>query len=500
MALAESQLPRQRPPVAWRLAADETLARAAASGDQAAFAALFSRHQPALLRYCRSLLLDADAAQDAAQNAFTAALRALTGSGPEPVAVKGWLFRIAHNEAMRLLRTRSLDSRALQLTRAREAAALTAAPDDPTRERLRELVADLGALPERQRAALLMRELSGLTYGEIAGALMVSEGAARQSVCDARAGLHGMGAGRAFSCTQVRDTISDGDRRVLRGRGVRAHLASCSACAAFARRGTQRRRDLRILVPAGPFLGWTLLGGGGAAGGGVAGGKLALGLGASSVAKCAAICASAAVVGVGGVGALDSASDRVGTDRPEVALGGSVSRPVSGGRRPSMALGAAAAPGAAPRVIRGTPARAARPAAVVLPEARRTRGVERLPDRPDAESAVGRLPADSKAGREPTPIPAAPARPVPGAPPAPVPPAHDAGTSSTGEPANAAPKSVSPVTIPTAAELQGRVDAALAAARQSTEQALTGTAVTDEQIARMVADALALALSTRSAG
>ena len=56
-------------------------------------------------------------------------------------------------------------------------------------DRLRRLVSDLGELPERQSSALIMRELSGLSYAEIGGALACSEGGARQAVFEARTAL-----------------------------------------------------------------------------------------------------------------------------------------------------------------------------------------------------------------------------------------------------------------------------------------------------------------------
>src|SRR5258708_28972971 len=95
------------------------------------------------------------------------------------------------------------------------------------RGRLAQLVADLQDLPERQRGALVMRELSGLSHEEIAIALQTTPGAAKQAIFDAREALAEFAEGRAMGCDQAREAISAGDRRVLRGRRLRAHLASC---------------------------------------------------------------------------------------------------------------------------------------------------------------------------------------------------------------------------------------------------------------------------------
>ncbi len=285
-ALSESELPRagRGAALAWRLASDEALARAASRGQQAAFSALFDRYHAPLERYCRSILLNAEDAQDAAQNALTAALRALRDDRTPPVRLKPWLYRIAHNEALAVARRRPgntpLDDHAEAV-----------APDDcSTREQLRELLGDLQTLPERQRSALVMRELSGLSYAEIAGALSVSEPAARQSVFEARGALHSFRDGRAAACADVRKLLSDGDGRTRRSRALRAHLDSCQGCAAFAAEIAGRRRQLRLLFPL--------------PGVGLATGLLATG-GATVATKCAAVCATALVVG-GGIAAVET--------------------------------------------------------------------------------------------------------------------------------------------------------------------------------------------------
>src|SRR4029077_13264114 len=102
-------------------------------------------------------------------------------------------------------------------------------------------------LPDRQRGALVMRELSDMDYGEIATALGTSGGAARQSVYEARVALQEMSEGRDMECDSVRQTLSEGDGRLLRGRGVRAHLRGCEGCRDFQAAISQRRADLRAL-------------------------------------------------------------------------------------------------------------------------------------------------------------------------------------------------------------------------------------------------------------
>jgi hypothetical protein len=200
------------------------------------------------------------------------------------------------------------------------------------------LVCDLDRLPERQRGALVMRELSGLSFEEIGGALGMGPDAAKQAVYEARVSLQEMAAGRDMDCEAVRQAISAGDRRTVRSRRLRAHMRDCERCSDFAAAIDDRRADLAALappiaLPAVLAALHTLLGGGSAASGsgtaaaGAAGGatvgSLGVGLGGAvgggaAVKTAAAVVAAMAIAGgaasVTGVvhvgGASDPAVDR----------------------------------------------------------------------------------------------------------------------------------------------------------------------------------------------
>src|SRR6202035_4196584 len=73
--------------------------------------------------------------------------------------------------------------------------------------------------------------------------------AAKQTVFEARKALAEFEEGRAMACDEILKVISDGDKRALRGRRVRAHLRQCSRCSAFATAIPQRRADLLALSP-----------------------------------------------------------------------------------------------------------------------------------------------------------------------------------------------------------------------------------------------------------
>ena len=298
---------------------DERLTKRAAEGDERAFAAIFDRYQEPLYRFCLSILGNPQDAQDALQNTMVKVLRGLPGERRE-IDLKPWLYRIAHNEAVELLRKRRPTSELdPELAGVGEGLAETAAQ----RQRLARLIADLGQLPERQRGALVMRELSDLDFEQIGGALGTSAATARQTVYEARLGLREMEAGREMSCLAVTKAVSDGDGRVLRRRDIRAHLRGCEECRSFREAIDTRERDLAALAPLPAFVAAAMLkglvGGNGAGtagiglgGGAGIGGGAGLGGGAAvkSVAASSLLKGIATVAAVAAVGA--TAADRGG--------------------------------------------------------------------------------------------------------------------------------------------------------------------------------------------
>ncbi len=212
---------------------DERLARAAGDGDQAAFAAVYDRYHQPLFAYCRSIVRHDDDALDVLQTTFTAAWSALQRDG-RTAPLRPWLYRIAHNESISLLRRRARQP----VTDLEQADSVLAAPSAAEaadgREQWDMLVRDLSELSEQARGALLLREMSGLSHDDIAIALGITAGAAKQSILEARRAMSEMMRGREMLCDAVQERMSAGDGRVRRGRAVAAHLRSCAACAAFA--------------------------------------------------------------------------------------------------------------------------------------------------------------------------------------------------------------------------------------------------------------------------
>jgi len=450
----------------WRRA--PALRSQVARGDAAALAAMYERHHQALYRYCRSILHDDEDARDALQSTMAKALAALRDEERD-FELRPWLFRIAHNEAISRLRQRR-DVVDLDAVGTLGTDSLAQTLED--RERLGLLRADLHDLPERQRMALVLRELSGLSHEEIAAVLDSSARAVKQTIFEARAGLQECAEGRTMLCAEVQRALSDGDGRVLRGRRMRAHVRSCRACRQFRTALAQRPADLAALAPglapaAGAALLAHLLPGGVkaslASGAGTAAGAGG-GVVASVATKAAIVAVATATIAGAGTAVRDDVAAR--DDAPPPAAASSAgARPAGApapGRRatagrpavsPSRHHGRspAAAGGHAPLRARAAQHEAA-PAAGAVParawqrapgargqaiaQARRQDAAPR--GRPTAPAGAERTRARHATGR-PTTAPAARPRPAHAHPATPAPHAPPAGAPEPGRSAEIAP-------------------------------------------------------------
>jgi RNA polymerase sigma factor (sigma-70 family) len=363
IALSIAGVPELPGPV--RLLSDERLARLASRGSERAFATLYERHHQALYRYCLSIVRNPQDAQDALQSALVRALAALRASERD-LAVRPWLFRIAHNEAVSILRKRRGGDRELD---EQEPSPLSVEDSFERRERLSTLVSDLQALPLRQRAALLMRELSGLSIEEIASALATSPGATKQTLFEARSSLQAFEEGRAMECDLVRRAISDGDGRVLRSRKLRSHLRGCAECGEFRALIARRSSELRALALPLPAAASTVLlkqvlaqGAAGGHAGGLAAGTAGLSAGHTAAGSLAVKgLAAATVLAAAGAGAahLISTPARHAPSSP----------PASHTAAPAPRGAAAAPPAGASRPARAASHKAVSPAAAAAPSA-----------------------------------------------------------------------------------------------------------------------------------
>jgi len=168
---------------ALRAQPDRRLVDLVRDGYDAAFEEIVRRYRRPLDRFAAAFV--GSRSEDVTQDAFSKALPALRKSGAE-IELRPWLYRIVRNTALNELRDGV--PAAAELSEALPGGR-SAAAEVEAREELRDLMERLQALPEPQRAALVMRELEGLGHDEIAAALGVSGGAARQAIYRARATL-----------------------------------------------------------------------------------------------------------------------------------------------------------------------------------------------------------------------------------------------------------------------------------------------------------------------
>ena len=199
----------------------------------------------------RSILRHDQDAQDALQSTMTKAFAALQEEQRD-FEVRPWLFRIAHNEAISLLRRRRPTA---ELEAAASLGTDGLAEQVEDRRRLAELESDLADLPERQRAALVLRELNGLGHDEIAVVLDSTARSVKQTIFEARTALHECAEGRSMPC-RGRPPGAVGRRRPRAARPAPAGApARLGTCRSFQVGDRAARADLAALVPPLPVAG-----------------------------------------------------------------------------------------------------------------------------------------------------------------------------------------------------------------------------------------------------
>jgi RNA polymerase sigma factor (sigma-70 family) len=289
-----------------RLRSDDQLVALFRMGYDEAFRAIHDRYRQRLFAYTRQMLGGSRSdAEDVLQDVFLRAYGALRNDD-RPVTLRAWLYRVAHNRCIDQLR-RPVPAAAeiFELSRTP-----THDPPDETerREALRRLVQDVQRLPEQQRSALLMREMDGLSYAELADALRTSVPAIKSLLVRARLGLVEAGEARDAACTEIRSELRLAHTRGVRASGrSRRHLRDCQGCREYRRAMRTVEHELAAMSPSGSGPLATiakLLGIGGASSGAAAGGSAAV-VGGATASKVAAIVCCAAVVGGGAVEVRD---------------------------------------------------------------------------------------------------------------------------------------------------------------------------------------------------
>ena len=232
-----------------RFATDERLVASVRRGESVAFETLYERHVGELLSFCVYMLGSRQDAEDAVQATFASAYRALRADRRR-IALRPWLFTIARNESLSILRSR------------RPTVELNGEPalgGDPlreleVREEVRHMLEDLRRLPESQRAALVLAEMHGLSQAEIATVLSARADQVKAYIFQARSNLLSERHARETDCREIREELATArGASLLRGR-LRRHLRSCQDCRVYADGVARQRRQLGALLPLAPSL------------------------------------------------------------------------------------------------------------------------------------------------------------------------------------------------------------------------------------------------------
>jgi RNA polymerase sigma-70 factor (ECF subfamily) len=167
-----------------RPADEKDLVLAAQRGEEAAFSVLVRRHQRRAYAVARAIVINHEDAEDAVQEAFLHAYRAIDRFLPDQ-AFGAWLHRIVANAALDVTRRRKVRD-------ADELPETVASPfrDPAEKGELRaRLTEALNTLPARQRAVIVLHDVEGYKHAEIGQMLDIPEGTARSDLHYARSQL-----------------------------------------------------------------------------------------------------------------------------------------------------------------------------------------------------------------------------------------------------------------------------------------------------------------------
>jgi RNA polymerase sigma factor (sigma-70 family) len=273
-------------------------------GNDNAFEVVVDRYQARLLGFCRQMLGSTEDAEDVLQEVFVNAYRAILADSRE-IKLRPWLYRIARNRCLNHLRKPVAEGKDSMDGHPIVDAASTHERVQ-NREEFRQLLSDVGRLPETQRTALLLREMDAMSYEEIAQAMQTTVPSIKSLLVRARIALAEESQARLLTCGEVRIQLAEAAEGLGKASGpLRRHLRECESCAEFR---DQLRSDSKVLAAMFPvglvillkglLLSKLGLGGAGASGGAGAAGASGAGAGAGG----AAIGGGAGVGSVGAVG------------------------------------------------------------------------------------------------------------------------------------------------------------------------------------------------------
>jgi len=239
-----------RADVLLRFVSDERLVGHVRDGSEEAFEVLYDRHHRGILGFCRHMLGSVDEAEDALQHAFMAAYRDLLRSD-KPIQLRPWLYAIARNRCFTLLKRR----REQPLEHAEEPSTENLSAAVMRRQDLRDLLSDVAALPDEQRAALVLAELGGCSHEEIATVLAVPRDKVKALVFQGRSSLIASREARETPCGEIREQLAILRGGTLRRTTLRRHVRECTGCRAFRTEVAAQHRALAAALPVEPTAG-----------------------------------------------------------------------------------------------------------------------------------------------------------------------------------------------------------------------------------------------------
>ena len=282
----------------------------ARAGNPGAFEAIVDRYQGRLLGFCRQMLGSTEDAEDVLQEVFVNAYRAMLADERE-INLRPWLYRIARNRCLNHLRKPTADAQE-SMDMVPEVEAASTAEKVHNREEFRQLLTDVGKLPETQRSALLLREMDAMSYEEIAQAMETSVPSVKSLLVRARISLAEASQARQLTCGEVRLDLAEAAEGLRKLSGpVRRHVRDCEECKDFRSQLRSNDKVLAALVPVGPLVALkgfiaSKLGLGGAGTGGAATATGAGGAGAVGGVG-AALGGGGAAGGIGGLSGIGGA-------------------------------------------------------------------------------------------------------------------------------------------------------------------------------------------------
>ncbi|HMC50074.1 MAG TPA: RNA polymerase sigma factor [Solirubrobacterales bacterium] len=236
-----------------KLQGDEHLIAMARAGNPGAFEAIVDRYQGRLLGFSRQMLGSTEDAEDVLQEVFVNAYRAMLADERE-INLRPWLYRIARNRCLNHLRKPTADAQE-SMDMVPEVEAASTAEKVHNREEFRQLLTDVGKLPETQRSALLLREMDAMSYEEIAQAMETSVPSVKSLLVRARISLAEASQARQLTCGEVRLDLAEAAEGLRKLSGpVRRHVRDCEECKDFRSQLRSNDKVLAALVPVGPLV------------------------------------------------------------------------------------------------------------------------------------------------------------------------------------------------------------------------------------------------------